>query len=289
MKNTGILPGGVTIEKQHGLERVAVTTPVCEGHVYLHGAHVSHYRRSGEEPMLWMSDKSWFEPGKPIRGGVPICFPWFGARQGKPESPGHGFARLLPWTLATATAEGGAVTLVLTLGASEATRAHWPHDFAAEMRVTFGRELTMTLTVRNTGGEPFTFEAALHTYFAVGDVRRVRVTGLENVRYMSKVEGGAIKSSPEPITITAETDRVYMETASACVIEDDALGRKIRVTKRGSRTTVVWNPWVAKAKAMPDFGDDEWTGMLCIETANALDAAVTLQPGASHEMTAVVG
>lgn len=285
------LPTGVAIEDgPGGLKRVAVSTALCDGHVYLHGAHVSHFQRKGEKPILWMSEKSLFAAGKPIRGGVPICFPWFGGRQGHPESPAHGIARLMDWTLQGVTREqDGAITVTLTLVSNEATKAHWSHDFGAVMRVSFGRELMMTLGVANTGTQAFTFEAALHTYFAVGDVRQVRVLGLENVKYLSKVEGGAIKSSDQPITITAETDRLYMRTHAACVLDDASLGRRLKVAKTGSETTVVWNPWVAKSKAMPDFGDEEWPGMLCIETANVGDSAVTLQGGAVHEMTALIG
>lgn len=288
MKSTQPLPKGVSIETAPGgLHRIVVRTALCEGHVYPYGAHVTHYQRPGEQPILWMSGRSAFERGKPIRGGVPVCFPWFGARQGHPESPGHGFARLMEWTLQGITEEGdGAVTVTLTLTSNDATRAHWPHDFGAVMRVTFGRELTMTLGVVNTGKSTFTFEEALHTYFTVGDVRKVRVLGLENVKYLSKVEGGQIKSSDQPITVTAETDRVYKQTRAACVLDDASLGRRITVEKSGSDTTVVWNPWIAKSKAMPDFGDEEWPGMICIETANAMESAVTLAPGAAHEMTA---
>ncbi|MCE9591781.1 MAG: D-hexose-6-phosphate mutarotase [Planctomycetes bacterium] len=288
MKYPNPLPPGVTIESgPNGLDRVAVSTRLCEGHMYPHGAHVAHYQRPGEKPILWMSGKSMFDAGKPIRGGVPVCFPWFGARQGRPDSPSHGFARLMEWKLGGVVADAdGAVAVTMSLGSSDATRAQWPHDFAAVMRVGFGRELTMTLAVTNTGKEPFTFEEAMHTYFTVGDVRKVRVLGLENVKYLSKVEGGAIKSGDQPITITAETDRVYMNTGAACVLDDASLNRRVTVSKSGSETTVVWNPWVAKAHAMPDFGDDEWPGMICIETANAGVGAVMLKPGAAHEMTA---
>ena len=152
-----------------------------------------------------------------------------------------------------------------------------------------GPSLSLALTVRNPGPLPFTFEEALHSYFAVSDVRRVLLHGLEGVGFVDKTAAGARRpGEPGPIAIAAETDRVYLGADTGVTIEDPGWGRRIVVSKSGSRTTVVWNPWVAKAKAMPDFGDDEWTGMVCVETANALDDAVSLAPGESHTLTATI-
>jgi D-hexose-6-phosphate mutarotase len=165
----------------------------------------------------------------------------------------------------------------------------WPHDFAARFVVEITAHLTMTLEVENTSGSSFQFESALHTYFAVSDVRHVSVTGLENAAYIDKTDAFARKQlGPEPLRFTAETDRVFPGATGACVIHDPGLNRNIVVEKSGSATTVVWNPWIAKAAAMADFGDDEWARMLCIETANTGDDAITLASGAKHALTQTV-
>ena len=282
------LPNSVHIVAGNGgLPCVQVRHPVAEADLYLQGAHLTHFQPAGSQPVLFLSGKSLFAEGKPIRGGVPLIFPWFGARQDDPRSPMHGFARNLPWELVEATASAEGVTLRLRLESGPQTLAVWAHPFVAEFEVVVGRKLGLAFSVSNPGTEAFQFEEALHTYFQVADVRTVRVTGLENTVFLDKTDGFARKQEgTEPIAITAETDRIYLETESACVIAD--AGRKIRIGKSGSRSTVLWNPWVAKSAAMADFGDDEWPSMLCIETANTQPAPVTLTPCATHRMTAEI-
>ena len=285
------IPGVIVFENGTGdLLRLAIHSPLAEAHIYLHGAHVSHFQPRGAEPVLFMSRQSLFAPDKPIRGGVPVIFPWFGPRAGHPDSPAHGFARLAEWRVESLTIDGDeVVTVVLALEADGHTRASWPHDFVLRYRVVVGRQLTMTLEVENTGAEPFTFENALHTYFAVGDVRETATAGLEDAEYLDKTDGLQRKTQgPEPIRISQETDRLFENTRKTCVLDDVQMKRRVTVEKSGSQTTVVWNPWVAKSAAMTDFGHDEWPRMLCIETANAGANAITLAPGTTHSMRAVV-
>ena len=285
------LPDGARIETgPGGLARLALASETGEALVFLHGGHVTHFQPRGGKPLLWVSRESRYESGRPIRGGVPVCFPWFGPKAGAPDAPLHGFARIRPWALRTvAPEEGGGLRAVLELVSDEATRALFPHDVRVSLEVGVGSSLSLALTVRNTGPLPLPFEEALHTYLAVSDVRQCRVSGLEGAAFVDKTAAGARRpGEPAPIVVAAETDRVYPGTGAAVTVEDAAWARRIVVSKTGSRTTVVWNPWVAKAKAMPDFGDEEWPGMLCVETANAVDDAVTLAPGESHTMTATV-
>jgi len=163
------------------------------------------------------------------------------------------------------------------------------HDYAVAFEIRLGSTLSMALSVTNPGEAPVTFEEALHTYLAVGDVRRAAVEGLEGASYVDKVDGGRRKTQgANPVAIDSETDRLYLDTEAEALLTDPVFGRRIRVAKTGSRSTVVWNPWVAKSKAMPDFGDDEWPGMICVETANAADNAVTLPAHTSHVMTAAI-
>jgi glucose-6-phosphate 1-epimerase len=285
------LPPTVSLEPGEGqLPRLTVANRQGRAQIYLHGAHVTAWQPEGQAPVIWMSRSSAWDAAKPIRGGVPICFPWFGPHAADASAPGHGFARLADWTLVEARDdEGGATHLAFQLSQAASPHPAWPHAFAATFRVTVGSTLVMALEVTNAGSHPFTFEEALHTYFAVRDVKAIDIRGLEHTDYLDKVGGTAKKNQgADPIRFTAETDRIYLNTQSACTIHDPGASRRIVVRKSGSEATVVWNPWVAKAKAMPDFGDDEWPGMVCVETCNVNLHAVALAPGATHAMTATI-
>ena len=253
------------------------------------GAHLTGWTIQGTPPVLFLSPNSAFQRGKAIRGGVPLVFPWFGPKAGDSRAPQHGFARVRDWRVEAASVEPeGTCTVAITLSDDEGTRAAWPHVFHARFVASAGRQLRMALEIRNTGVADFTFEAALHTYLAVSDVRRIRVHGLENTDYLDKVAGGVRKhQAGAPLAFTGETDRVYLDTASACTVEDPDWNRRIIVAKSGSRSSVVWNPWSEKARTMTDLGD-AWTGMVCVETANAADDARTLAPGGSHILEAVI-
>ena len=282
-------PDGVRLEPgRGGLERLILEASEGEAHVFLQGGHVSHFQPKGQRPVLWLSDASRFERGQPIRGGVPVCFPWFGP---KAEAPMHGFARILPWSLAEVTREpSGRLEARLELTAEAAARSGFRQELGVTLTLGVGRSLRLTLAVHNQGAAPARFEEALHSYFAVSDVTQVRVHGLEKTSYLDKTDAMARKpGAAGPTSISAETDRVYLDTTATVTIEDPGWDRRVVIAKTGSATTVLWNPWVAKARAMPDFGDDEWPRMLCVETANVGEQALTLAPGATHVMTATLG
>lgn len=283
------IPGTATFtDTPGGLVRMDLTLASATAQIYLHGAHVAHFQPAGAQPVLFMSRLSHFEKDKPIRGGVPVIFPWFGARARHPESPAHGFARTMPWEVESLTSDGKSASLVLVLNSTDATRALWPHDFTLRHRIVVASELSMTLEVTNRSSEPFAFEEALHTYFTISDIRAVTATGFEGADYLDKVDGAQRKTQDHsPIRITGETDRVYLNTRATCTIEDLGMSRTIVVEKSGSDTTVLWNPWDTKAARLSDLGEG-WPGMICIETANAADNAVTLAPGATHVMNATV-
>jgi len=269
-----------------GLPRYEIATPLAQAHIYLHGAHVARFVPEGQAPLLFTSAKSWFDPAKPIRGGVPVIFPWFGPRQGHPDAPAHGFARLRTWTPESLVQEpDGAIVLTLRLEPDAGTRLLWgePHDWVLRHRLTIATALTMELEIENRGTAPLRCEEALHTYFHVSDVRNISIQGLENTEYYDKADGMRRKrQDTAPILFAAETDRTYIHTAAACVIDDPGLNRRILVHKEHSSSTIVWNPWTAKAQAMPDFGDDEWPGMVCVETGNVADNTLEIAPGARH-------
>jgi D-hexose-6-phosphate mutarotase len=285
------LPGTVRFEAgEGGLVRAVVTTPRATAHVYLHGGHVTHYHPRGQGPVLFLSARSAFAPGQAIRGGVPVVFPWFGARAGDPGAPAHGFARTAAWDVEAVTpAPDGSVAVLLRLDASETTRVLWPHGFVVRYRVGIGAALDLALGVQNTSTEAFRFEAALHTYLAVGDVREVSVRGLEATPYIDKVDGMRRKvEGRAAVRLGGETDRVYLGTRAGCIVDDPAGGRRLIVDKRGSETTVVWNPWAEKVRGMADLGADEWLRFLCVETASVADHAVALGPGGRHELRASI-
>jgi glucose-6-phosphate 1-epimerase len=282
------LPGVVRFEQGNGdLVRAVVTTPYASGHVYLQGAHVTHFQPDGAVPVLFTSSRSRFTSGRAIRGGVPVIFPWFGPHPNDPKAPDHGFARILEWSMQAVEPSGEAVSLVFGLSSSATTQATWPHPFGLRYRVTFGVTLDLLLEVENQAAEAVTFQEALHTYCRVGDVERVTVYGLEAATYIDKTDGMRRKvEGPGGTRIHALTDRLYVDTRARCVLDDPTLGRRLLIEKEGSDSTVVWNPGRETARAMADLGEDEWRSMLCVETANAADNAVRLAPGQCHLMRA---
>ena len=275
---------GLTFEQgSGGLLRAVVNAPTSQGELVLQGAHVTSWKPIGQQPVLWLSQKSYFEKGKPIRGGVPICFPWFGPNAKDGTLPAHGFARLVEWEMVGAHAnEDGSIVLRLETSIDL---------FALRFQVEFGLELKMTLTTQLSANAKSrqSFEDALHTYFTVSDVRTISIEGLEETAYVDKVDQAILKaSSGRPIRFTGETDRVYVGTQADCILIDESMRRVIRVAKSGSLSTVVWNPWIDKSKRMADFGDDEWPKMVCIETANVGTDLIELLPGESHSTTTTI-
>jgi len=257
--------------------------------IALHGAHVTGFRPRDHRPVLWVSGKSAFRPGKAIRGGIPVCWPWFADHPTDRTKPAHGFVRAAAWeVVATEVVEEGATRIRLGLVDDEATRALWPHRFELELAVTVGSSLDVALAIRNTGDAPFTSGGALHSYFTVGDVTQIAIHGLDGRAYVDKVDRLARKVQRGPVRIDAETDRVYLDTTADCVIDDPGLRRRITIAKAGSRSTVVWNPWRAKAASMADFGDEEYPGMVCVETANAGDDVVSVPAGGRHELRTTI-
>jgi glucose-6-phosphate 1-epimerase len=271
-----------------GLIHADVTTPHATATVYLQGAHVAAWQPKGQQPAIFLSRKSDFAPGKPIRGGVPIAFPWFAARHDGKTGPSHGFARIQDWTLAFAALAGDDLHMTFTLGPTEMSRDLGYDNFRLAYQVIIGRTLTMQITVANDAKVPLLFEEALHTYYAVADIHEVTVDGLEAVSYLDKNDNFKSKMQHGAITITEPTDRVYLNTTSACILHDNGGKRRVTVAKTGSNTTVVWNPWESGALKLPDMDPTEWHEFVAIETVNAAANTITLAPGAKHVMEAHV-
>jgi len=275
------IPGRVKFSTGNGgLLKVIVTSDWSTAEIYLHGAHVTHFQKNGEPPVLFMSQKSRFQQDSPIRGGIPIILPWFGSREGHPA---HGFARLQEWELSKASENNGTVKVHFTMPNCPAA-AEFP-PFAVEFVVTVGQSLTCALLITNESQQNFTFEDCLHTYFQIGDINQISVTGLKGAAYLDQMENFVRKEETnDGIRITCETDRIYLDTESTVEIRDEKLNRRIRIAKSDSRSTVLWNPWIEKSIRMPDFGDDEFHQMVCVESCNVAENKRTLTPGQTSSL-----
>jgi glucose-6-phosphate 1-epimerase len=282
------IPGHLCFEQgEGGLTKAVVDNHYARCELYLHGAHVTSFAPKGAGELLWLSKSAAYSEGKAIRGGVPICWPWFGP---DPEAKGraqHGFARNRLWTLFGTSVNGrGETVLRLGLQDSDETMALWPHAFALEYTVTVGESLGMELMTRNSGDTPFTISQALHSYLEVDDVENVTIAGLEGCFYLDKLLPGERAVQEGALTFTGETDRIYEDDTPSCLLRDGS--RSVAVFKSGSKTTVVWNPWEKKAAQMEDFDDEGFRRMVCIETANAASDLRTVAPGESHTISQTV-
>jgi D-hexose-6-phosphate mutarotase len=260
-----------------------ISTAWSTAEVYLHGAHVTQFRKKDEPPLLFLSQCCRFNEGQPIRGGVPVIFPWFGPREGLGQ---HGFARVKIWDLKEfAPAPDGSVSVRFRLPDCPEASAFPP--FTADYIVTVNQSLTLQLVVTNQSKDAeFTFENCLHTYFDVGDVTAISIHGLNGLSYLDTVAGCVEKTeASNSLRIASEVDRLYLNATGTVEILDPRLGRKIRVEKQGSASTVVWNPWIAKARRMPDFGDEEYARMICVESGNVASNSISLPPGGSSTLT----
>lgn len=266
--------GLMLIEIDNGLVRATLTT---------HGAQVLSYRPAeARDDLLFVGERAYFAPDQEIKGGVPICWPWFGRDPAEPERIIHGFARLRDWSvLACETRPDGAIWVCFGLADDEATRVLWPHDFNLWVEVTVGATLSVSLTTRNAGDEPFAITQGLHAYFKIGDPAQVRVLGLDGCRYLDKAADApsdAVGVQSGPLGFEAEVNRIYESVPPSLVIEDDALRRRIRIDSHHSRTCVVWNPWIAGARAMPDLDDEDYLRFVCVETVNAASEVIRVAP-----------
>lgn len=288
---TALPPSVQLVEPGDGLPHLAVATPTAFAQLFFHGAHIARWTPAHvSKPVLWLSTRSIYRADKGIRGGVPICYPWFGAHASDRTAPAHGFARLVDWTLTEATESAdGDVSVTFVLETTEDLSPLWPHRSRATCRLAVGATLAMALDIENRGHEPFAFEEAFHTYLAVDDIAAVSIAGLERTDYLDKVDAFVRRrQGNDPIRFAGETDRVYLDTEAACRISDPGWSRTIVVSKSGSRSTVVWNPGADRARAFSDIGEGEWRRMVCVETANVGGAAIRLGPGETHTMQAVV-
>ncbi|HKL71566.1 MAG TPA: D-hexose-6-phosphate mutarotase [Marinilabiliaceae bacterium] len=276
----------VLFQEENDLQMAVIVNDFATAIISLYGGQVLSFKPHDSEDLLFVSSQSAFEPDKAIRGGVPICFPWFGAHPDNRDLPNHGFARLKNWDVrSTEQLITGETRLVLSLSDDKSTMALWPHSFQTLLEIVIGKSLLIKWTVKNLGDEPFSITQALHSYFKVGDVCKTTITGLEGVSYMEAIRSEEpFSGEAQPIIIEREVDRSYTDTITACTIEDDTFKRKIKITKSGSHSTIVWNPWEQLSAKMNDLGNKDYLSFVCVETANVLHNEVKVDPQDSHSM-----
>ena len=270
-----------------GLPVVEIDNPFCHAVVAYHGAQVLEYIPRGHAPLLWLSEQTHYSSHKAIRGGIPLCFPWFGAHPSDPKLPSHGFARTRAWQLAKAEADDDGHLLVFRLEDDESTRLLWPHGFVAELEMRFGAALTLTLQVTNRDSVPFDFTFAFHSYFSVADVTQTQVTGLENTSYLDQLapQLGDQLSEATPIRFSAETDRIYQGGAGRYRIAQTDGKAFTQISSADATSVIVWNPWIDKAARLGDMNPNAWPQMLCVECGRVGTAPVSIAAGASATFT----
>jgi len=282
------IPGRVAVTTGNGgLAKLVITSKSSTAEIYTHGAHITQFQKNGEPPLLFLSHKSWFAPGQPIRGGIPICYPWFGGREGEPS---HGYARLVEWQLVkTAATPDGAVTLHFALPQVPGREA-WK-NLRTEFIATIADTLTMELISANDAcGEALQVEACLHTYFHVGNIEATHLTGLQGAPFDDFAFGAVAAPRPAetaPLRFFQETNRVYPHNASTVEIHDEKLKRIVRVEKFNSQSTVVWNPWTTQ-KLSGDFDPAEHTDMVCVESGSVKQDKLTLAPGQTSSLKVIL-
>jgi glucose-6-phosphate 1-epimerase len=273
----------------HGLHYLEIDNPLATAKIALQGAHIMHWQPKTEaHPVLWLSDHARYVQGRSIRGGVPICWPWFGAHPTDSTLCAHGFARVIPWQLLDVESTGtGATRLVLQMRVTPETERQLSYPFGLTVTMTIGKRLKIDLATTNLADQPFVVGEAFHTYFNISDIGDVSVSGLEDCVYSDKVLSFARKVELADLKFASEFDRVYLNHSGDCVLIDPGFQRRIRISKSGSNSTVIWTPWGEKAHATGDMGQgDEWRRMVCIESANALENMVVINPQRTHVLTA---
>jgi glucose-6-phosphate 1-epimerase len=288
------IPNVVTVVSGNGgLPKIRMTAPSASAEIYLHGAHVTSWQPTNADEVLFVSAESHWQDGRAIRGGIPICFPWFRSKADDPSAPPHGFVRTKEWRLDSVKAEGESVVVVCSTESDESTQRWWAHSFRLTHIVSIGRFLKLQLVVANIGQTSFRFEEALHTYFRVSQAENVRIRGLDQVTYLDNVDENRKKTQSGDLILTGKTDNAYLDVPGAVELIDPARldpahRRILRTEKVNSATTVVWNPWQEGAASLSDLGHDEWGQFACVEASNILGSAISLAPGQEDSMQAIL-
>ncbi len=277
------LSDSVTVIEKNGLKVIRVSHQKASAEVALHGAHVLSYIPSGQKDLIWVSEKSEFSHSTAIRGGIPICWPWFG----KVAQPGHGFARLSEWQLVEHRENDEGVVLCLGLEDNAETMALWPNSFQLRLYVEISERLKVTLNIYNTDSKAWHFSGALHSYLNIADIRKTITTGMGPV-YADSLQGGELCQGQDELQLTDTIDRVYTQPEAVINVSDPDNQRVICVENNGHNSAVLWNPWAQGAQSMKDMDDEGYNTMLCVEStyhAKSIESGKELLPDEHYQIS----
>lgn len=277
-------------ELEEDMAFITISNKFADADICLYGAQVTSFRPQKTMEILWMSPESNFSEGIPIRGGIPVCFPWFGPHKTDATKPQHGFARLMYWNVTeTVSLASGETKVVLQLCSDADTKKYWNHDFCADLTVIIGKTLTVNLKITNTSEIPFDYTTALHTYYNVSSVEEITIEGLQYTKYYNQLDGEKYFQDTSLLEIKKAETRHYLETESKCIINDPVFRRRLKVAKAGSKVTTIWNPGEETCTKISDIPDDGYQSFVCIEAVNSFDDVITLSPGELHVTSAFIG
>lgn len=282
----------LSLQQRGGLPVLRISNRHADAVIALQGAQLLEYTPRGEKPVIWLSDLAEYQRGQSVRGGVPVCWPWFGALDRNPEPiqemtrgeglPAHGLVRARDWTLHGIQEDEDLTEVTLAFSTDHLLQRNWPHAVELLLKLTIGRSLKLELTTHNAGSEPIALTQALHTYFSISAIDEIELTGFEKTRYIDTLDGWRELPQTGAIRFTGETDRIYLDVPETVQLHDRGWNRTIALRASGSTSAVVWNPWIEKSRRLSQFAPNAWREMICIETANVLEDAVTLKAGAIH-------
>lgn len=290
--------GQITIEQRDELPLLRIRNEYADALIALQGGQLLEYTPRGQRPLIWLSEEVAFKRSQTLRGGIPICWPWFGDSRRNPapvralvhgEAPAHGLVRAADWSLQAVDSSAEHTAVILRHTIAPDTHAQWPHAALLTLAIAVGRTLRLELTTHNTGAEPLSITQALHTYFAISAIDRVEINGLEQTPYVDTLDDWREKTQQGSIRFDGETDRIYLDTPSHIELRDHGWQRTVTLHARNSASAIVWNPWIEKTRRLSQLAGDAWQRMLCIETANALRDMIVIAPGAQHSLEVEIG
>ncbi|WP_419239818.1 D-hexose-6-phosphate mutarotase [Photobacterium leiognathi] len=282
LSTVNALSDHITVCEYQGISIIRVIHPLAEAGISLHGGHLIWFKPAGEKDIIWLSENAEFDTQKAIRGGIPVCWPWFG----KAGTPSHGFARTSQWTLQEHRENENGVIVSLQLEDNEETRALWPYKFNNVLTFEIGTELKVSLTSTNTDSQPWSYGGALHTYFDIADINNIEITGM-GPTYLDSTQQGKACEGGDVLTFTSETDRVYTQPEATITINDKNNERNILVINEGHNAAVIWNPWQELSISMGDMADNSFETMVCVEST-IHQPSIELAPGQSHTLATTV-
>ncbi|MBU2895439.1 D-hexose-6-phosphate mutarotase [Vibrio hepatarius] len=278
-----VLSKNITIVEVDQIKIIRITHDKATAGISLHGGHLVSYKPAGKKDLIWISEKAVFDGKAALRGGIPVCWPWFG----RIASPAHGFARTTEWSLTQHREDAHGVIIELGLSPSQKSLEIWPFQFDARLIIEIGDELKLTLDITNTDVKPWRFSAALHSYLNVSDVRDTIITGAGS-EYEDNLQNQLRCIGHDPLQLTDTIDRVYIHPDLQICLKDIGYKRQLIIENQGHNSAVLWNPWRQGSADLNDMADDGYLTMMCIESslhASSLEEGKELQPGDNHQLS----